>query len=148
MRSLLALMVMMLGGVALAQWEVTAPIGRGPTPVMISLFDPVQLPSSNFDVRGVRLDLLYGDCANLQGLDIGVVNQVSGQMTGIELGALNITTMARGVQLAIINSTETLKGLQIGLINYSEAALGVQIGLVNIIADKDWAFLPILNMSF
>ena len=32
------------------------------TPVMVSLVTPVQVPSRQYDVTGLRLSLIYGEC--------------------------------------------------------------------------------------
>jgi len=106
------------------------------TPFMLSLVDPLALPSSawaDWDVTGIRLNTLYGNCRSLTGLDIGLYNSCS---------------QLKGWQIGVINEATVMKGLQTGLINYANSAMGVQIGLVNVIADKDWAFLPIVNASF
>ena len=52
------------------------------TPVMLSLFTPVQIPSSEYDVTGFRLSLLYGDCKNFKGLDITTRMQNVSGVTG------------------------------------------------------------------
>ena len=43
------------------------------TPVMVSLVTPVQVPSHRYDVTGLRLSLIYGDCQGFAGLDLGIV---------------------------------------------------------------------------
>jgi len=119
----------LVGTTALAPVEPAS----GSTPLMLSLIAPVQVPQATWDVKGLRLNILYGDCREMLGLDLGVAGR---------------SREARALQINVLNMTETLKGLQIGVINYTHTAVGVQIGLVNIIADKDWAFLPIINASF
>ena len=32
------------------------------TPVMVSLVTPIQVPSRDYDVTGLRLSLIYGEC--------------------------------------------------------------------------------------
>ena len=109
------------------------PPAAGSFPIMLSLITPVQAPAATWDVKGLRLNLIYGECREMVGLDLGLIGQAK---------------EARALQLCGINMADTMKGLQIGLINYARTAVGVQIGLVNVIADKDWAFLPIMNASF
>jgi hypothetical protein len=105
----------------------------GEFPVGISLVTPVQAPAADWSVKGLRFNIIYGECHEMVGLDFGLVGQAK---------------EARALQLCVINMADTMKGLQIGVINYAKTAVGVQIGLVNIIADKDWSFLPIVNASF
>ncbi len=59
------------------------------TPGMISLFTPVQAPHSEYGVRGVRLSLIYGQCDDFKGLDIGILNRTSRDFTGLAIGGLN-----------------------------------------------------------
>ena len=39
------------------------------TPVMVSLVTPVQAPSRSYDVTGLRLSFIYGECQDFTGLD-------------------------------------------------------------------------------
>ena len=85
------------------------------------------------DAIGLRVNGLFGD-ANL--------------MKGLEIGFINSCNTLQGWQIGIINTTKMMRGLQIGVVNHTVSAIGVQIGLINIIADKDFPFMPIFNMSF
>ena len=146
------------------------------TPFMLAIFDPVQVPQSDWDVAGLRLSILYGNCNTLKGIDIGLVNEsnhmegiqvglinVGGDavglrvnglygdanlMKGLEIGIINSCNTLQGWQIGVINSTKMMKGLQLGVVNHTVQAIGVQIGLINIIEDKDFPFMPIFNMSF
>ena len=59
------------------------------TPVMVSLVTPVQAPNRNYDVTGFRLSLIYGECQEFAGLDIGVIDNSRKDFTGLVLGGLN-----------------------------------------------------------
>ena len=59
------------------------------TPVMLSLVTPVQAPSSDHDVTGLRLSLIYGECQEFTGLDIGVIGNARKDFTGLAVGGLN-----------------------------------------------------------
>ncbi len=64
------------------------------TPVMFSLFTPVQAPSRSYDVAGFRLSLLYGDCKGF----------ASGRVRGCQIGLFNYAEeMERGMQIGIVN---------------------------------------------
>lgn len=99
----------------------------GTTPLMISICNPVQLPSDDYDVAGLRLSLIYGLCNDFAGIDVGLLNGTDGKFSGIALGGMNIT---RG----------RLYGLQVGLLNASlsdqttpgSCSIGVQKGFVNL----------------
>ena len=111
------------------------------TPVMFSLFTPVQVPSRAYDVTGFRLSLLYGDCKNFKGLDIGVVDHTGGDFTGIQIGGVNVVDdRFLGGQVGFVNwnSNDVREwdkqsiGAQIGLFNYDGTFCGYQWGVVNV----------------
>ena len=115
------------------------------TPVMLSLFAPVQVPSSEYDVTGFRLSLLYGDCKNFAGLDIGVVDHTGGDFTGLQIGGVNVVGgRVLGGQIGLVNwdSTDAREwdkvstGGQIGLLNYAGSFCGLQDGFVNVTGDS------------
>ena len=76
------------------------------TPVMVSLVTPVQAPNRNYDVTGFRLSLIYGECQEFAGLDIGVIDNSRKDFTGLVLGGLNFVG-------------ERLYGAQVGLANWN-----------------------------
>lgn len=108
-------------------------IKNNTSPAMISLAAPIQFPSSDWSVSGLRIGLLYSNC------DV---------MTGLDFGFINKSRETRAFQIGFSNITEAMGGLQIGIINYADRAVGIQIGLVNIIADNGAPFLPLFNASF
>jgi hypothetical protein len=133
------------------------------SPVMLSLFTPVQVPSSDYDVAGLRINLLYGQCQNLYGVDVGLVNHATGReiglavglvnisekgFTGLEVGLVNVAERVAALQIGIYNGGDDVSGLQIGLINHARIMRGVQIGAVNVIENNDLPFLPIINFFF
>lgn len=111
------------------------------TPVMFSLFTPVQAPSRAYDVTGFRLSLLYGDCQEFKGLDISVVGHAGGDFTGIQIGGVDVVGgRFLGGQIGLVNwnSSEAREwdristGAQIGLFNYAGSFCGLQNALVNV----------------
>ena len=60
------------------------------TPVMVSLVTPVQAPSSDYNVAGIRLSLVYGQSRDFKGLDLGIANRSTGDFTGVGIGGANI----------------------------------------------------------
>ena len=110
-------------------------------PVMLSLLTPVQWPDKDVDVRGLRLSLLYGECDNFKGVDIGLVNRTNGDFSGLAIGGGNIADgTVHGVQLGIVNWNQNGSvvwgkrsiGAQLGIVNYSDTFCGVQSGYVNV----------------
>jgi len=139
--------------------EVKNPV----TPLMLSLVNPVQVPSAKYDVKGIRLDLLYGRCQNLYGLDLGLANHAAGtevgleiglvnladeKFVGLQLGAVNYGARVKALQVGLYNGADDMSGLQVGVINHTRLMRGMQIGLVNVIENNDLAFLPIVNFFF
>ena len=111
------------------------------TPVMVSLLAPVQAPTWNWDVTGFRLSLLYGDCRDFAGLDIGVVSRASCAFDGVGIGGVNIANgRLRGVQIGLLNwsgcagseASGRPLGLQYGGVNCADSFLGLQDGFVNV----------------
>lgn len=129
------------------------------TPVMVSLVTPVQAPSADSDVTGLRLDLIYGQAHNVTGLDLGIVNHTRGDFTGLELGGANIIggrfiggqlgllntinngaqaweTLSYGAQVGLVNNADSFCGLQDGFLNFSNHSFtGLQSSLLNVAND-------------
>ncbi len=111
------------------------------TPFMVSLATPLQVPSRDRVVEGLRLSLLYGDCLDFCGLDIGVASHTRRDFTGLGIGGINIVNdRLYGVQLGLINwngngahiPERTSKGCQFGVVNCADAFTGLQYGYINI----------------
>lgn len=129
--------------VLLAAAALAAPCVRADesSPVMLSLFAPVQYPSARSDVAGFRLSLLYGECDDFAGLDIGLVGRATGDFRGLSIGGVNIVSdrlVALQVGLVNWNSNEDNApgqrsiGVQYGILNYVDSFLGLQDGWINV----------------
>lgn len=133
------------------------------TPVMVSFLTPVQLPSQSWDVNGFRLNLLYGRCQDMTGLDVGLVNHTVGSelgmgiglvnyveenFTGLQIGLVNTAFRASAIQIGFYNGADDMTGIQIGVINHTRLMRGLQIGLVNVIENNDLTVLPVVNFFF
>ena len=121
---------------------------RETTPLSLGLVAPVQLPWGDWNVRGVRVSLLYGRCSDLTGLDLGLWNTVNEDAVGLQMGVVNAVARLNGVQAGCFNGAIYFKGLQVGLINYAEGARGIQIGLINVITNTGLGGLPFVYGSF
>ena len=115
------------------------------TPVMLSLLTPVQWPEKDCDVTGLRLSLLYGECDNFKGLDIGLINRTNGDFSGFAIGGGNIVDgTVHGVQLGLVNWNGNGRvvwdkrsiGAQLGFVNFSDTFCGLQSGYVNVSGSK------------
>jgi hypothetical protein len=112
-------------------------------PFQIALVGPtMQIVDDDEDVRGIRLNLIYGVNNNVSGLDLGLINHTNGIMTGVEFGLVNVVDGGfTGWQSGLVNVTKgQFTGLQwapwnivwspwsvVGLANFAEAAEGAQI---------------------
>ena len=91
---------------------------------------------------GMRLSLVYGDCREFAGLDVGVVSCTSESFSGIGVGGVNIVDgRMRGVQAGLFNwcscndpDMRSL-GIQYGLANYANSFFGLQDAYLNCAGD-------------
>lgn len=124
------------------------------SPVMLSLLNPVQWPSSQCDVGGFRLSLVYGQCDDFAGLDVGLVGCATGDFRGLAVGGANIVSRRLvGLQVGLVNwnsngdesSARRSIGVQYGLLNYVDSLLGLQDGWLNVstggMSGVQWGFL-------
>ncbi|MCU0856879.1 MAG: hypothetical protein MUC65_00555 [Pontiellaceae bacterium] len=133
------------------------------TPLMLGLVTPAQFPSDQYDVKGVRLNLPYGRCQCMYGLDLGLINHaldrevglelglvnlVEGKFIGLQTGVVNVAGKASALQVGLYNGADDMSGVQVGLINHTRLMRGMQFGLVNVIESNDLSFLPIVNFFF
>ena len=111
------------------------------TPVMVSLITPVQAPYRSYDVTGFRLSLIYGECQDFAGLDLGVIGHARGDFSGLAVGGVNIADeRLYGVQFGLVNwngnddveKGRSSIGVQLGLVNYADSFCGLQNGYINV----------------
>lgn len=115
------------------------------TPLSVAIVPPVQFPSADFMVAGLRLSLIYGHHRDVFGLDLGLVGNITDQSFGgvaLSGGFNNLRGDANilGLQfagLANLNYGKTaVYGLQASLgINYQTAAshvVGIQFAMANL----------------
>jgi len=109
------------------------------TPFMMSIVTPLQVPTSDFDVGGLRVNWIYGECQDFDGFDISTVGRARGHGNGLQTALLaNIVDQdGMGIQIAPVNYvTGEYSGLQVGAVNYAVAdsrsrAQALQIGFFN-----------------
>lgn len=123
---------------------------RAYTPFMLSLVTPLQVPPRDFDVGGLRINAIYGECHDFDGLDLSALagrttghangfqasllaNIVDGNGLGLQAGAVNfVRGEYEGLQLGLCaNYIQKAQALQIGFYNGAEYIEGMQIGVIN-----------------
>ena len=109
---------------------------------------PVQLPSPSHTVFGAMVNLGYGQVDGLAVLDIGLINNVTDEMAGLELGLVNLAGSCVGAQVGALNIADDMCGLQLGVVNFAGDLHGVQLGLVNMSTEGGALIFPILNFGF
>ena len=111
------------------------------TPLAVSLVPPLQFPSDENSVTGVRLSTLWGHHRDVYGFDFGGIGNITDQdFVGVGLaGVFNLTYgETRGLQVAGLTNVNlqktTVVGVQLaGLLNYNKAessATGLQLALL------------------
>jgi len=125
-----------------------------PTPFQGSIFNPAQIFSESTEVRGVRVNVLYGRNSSVEWLDVGSVNSVEERAGGLQLaGVANLAGRVDGIQIgglfneaegrvrglqacAPLNHADEIGGLQLASHNFSRAVAGAQIGSGNLAEDR------------
>ena len=109
---------------------------------------PVQLPSPSHTVFGAMINLGYGQVDGLAILDVGLVNNVTDEMVGLEAGLVNLADDCVGAQVGVFNIADEMFGLQLGIVNSAGYLHGVQLGLINMSTEGGALVFPILNFGF
>ena len=126
---------------------------RADVPFQFGFWAPdLQIADVTEDVRGLRIDIFYGENRNVSGVDLGIVNSTTGDFVGFGWapGANLVDGSAVGVQWSWIYSRTTGEftgwqtaivsriggygscGLQTGWVTLNESDFtGAQIGLFN-----------------
>ncbi|MBN1268382.1 MAG: hypothetical protein JXB04_02250 [Kiritimatiellae bacterium] len=65
---------------------VVVPARAEVRPLQLAIWHPLQMIDDQTSIVGLRLSLVYGENADLTGLDIGLVSLTDGDMRGVGLG--------------------------------------------------------------
>ena len=134
-----------------AKVDTQAIQGDGYTPFMLSFVSPLQVPPRDFDVGGFRLSLIYGECVNFDGLDLGLVGRSIGHGNGLFINGVAsiVDGDSMGIQLTMgCNYVKgNFSGLQIGTFNYATAGQAFQLGFYNAAEHMEGLQLGVINMT-
>lgn len=127
-----------------------APAHAAVTPVSLAIAPPVQFPSDEYSITGVRLSVLWGHHRDIYGIDLGVLGNMTDQdFYGIGVSGIfnktTGTTFITGLQLAGITNINTNKtrvvGIQAALganVNTASSSVaGLQVSLANLSSHTD-----------
>ncbi|MDR0820163.1 MAG: hypothetical protein LBN19_01355 [Endomicrobium sp.] len=131
---------------ALCAIAVSASISFATTPLKLSIWEKTAIPQDDSvngleigigtytsEVKGIICSLIYAktdDCSGWQhawlitftelfkGLQTGIINLNSGEISGIQKGFFNKAVSVKGLQIGFINVAENMEGVQIGFINF------------------------------
>jgi hypothetical protein len=99
-------------------------------------------------IGGVQLagvgNQTYGDVDGLQAA--GVVNVARRQVTGVQAAGLVNVGRVSGLQIGAVNVSQEQKGLQIGIVNVARRIDGLQIGVLNVTDDLEGESLGIVPL--
>ena len=121
------------------RWKPKADIRLFVVVCLLAVLSPCRLSAA---ATGMRLSLVYGDCRDFAGLDVGSISRVSGDFSGVGVGGVNIVGgRMRGVQAGFVNWASCSHGdvrslgIQYGLANYADSFFGLQDGYLNCAGD-------------
>lgn len=96
----------------------------------------------------------------MKGASLGFLNWMSGDMTGANLGAVNITNNVKGANLSFVNYSEGNTMVDLGAANFSDTSTvqvgifnktakieGVQVGLINCADNGFFKCFPLINFA-
>lgn len=149
--------------VALAMMVRGAPAAAQEHPFQISLVTPIQIFPEEDEIRGVRLNILYGRNASVTGLDVGLINTTTREFLGLQVGIVGVSQGSftgvqynwlvnrldghlEGVQLGVVNSVEDGRGVQLSGVSHARNFRGLQIGWVNYAESIDGVQIGLVNI--
>jgi hypothetical protein len=133
-------------------------------PFQLSFIGPtMQLVDDDADVKGFRLNLLYGVNRNVTGLDLGLINRTTEDFKGYQGGLVGVThgrvsgwqdnwavNVAEGqfygLQTGLVNLVGTGEGVQFGAYNSADYMSGLQIAVVNFAEDLNGVQVGLINI--
>ncbi len=160
-----------LTGVALlALALLPTPSPAQENPFQVSLLGPtLQMVDDDQDIRGLRLNLLYGVNRNVSGVDLGLINHTNGTMAGVGFGVANVVdedfagwqaglvNLAQGrftglqwsawTGASLANVAGQGEGAQIAwAFNQAQSLRGFQLALVNVAEDLHGVQVGLINI--
>lgn len=145
-------LALLLGTLALS---LAAPLAKAEAVFQFGFFAPdLQLVDASQDIKGLRIDFVYGENANVSGIDLGIVNATTSDFVGFGWapGAQLVDGSAKGIQWSWLYShtADQFTGWQSGVVARIGGAdsFGLQTGWINI-AESDFTGLQfgLLNKS-
>jgi len=100
----------------------------GWSPLQVAVWHPAQMVPDDWNIYGLRMNLLYGKNKNVWGFDLGVANTTEGRVRGFQAGLINGPGDLDGIGVGGINSTRRVNGFQAGVLSVAEERVnGIQL---------------------
>lgn len=133
----------------------------------LSLFPSVEVPSAEWDVAPLRLNLLVGRHRDVYGLDIGLLgNETTCEFAGVQAaglfnrigssrGAVQCSSILNrsigdfsGLQVSLLNTVGAeMDGIQVGLVNRASVLSGLQVGFFNVVDSGRGVQIGVVNSA-
>ncbi len=65
-----------------------------------------------------------------KGAQVGAIGNYSRELSGVQIGLINISDSVIGAQIGLVNIAGNVRGTQVGLFNYARLIDGVPVGLI------------------
>jgi hypothetical protein len=86
------------------------------------------------DPRMLQLSMVANvHAGNVRGIQGALGTNVAQDVSGIQIGLVNIGHSVSGAQIGLVNIARHVSGAQIGLVNVSRSMQGVPVGIVNLV---------------
>jgi len=90
-------------------------------------------------VRGAQIAGGLNLAVGLAGVQLAPVNLSIGDVSGAQLGVIDLARDVSGAQLGVIDLAASVHGAQIGVINVAGRVRGAQIGVINVADESDFS---------
>lgn len=123
----------------------------GYTILEVALFEPIQWPAKEKDVKGLGLDLIYGAKNNMYGVNLGLVSKINGDLKGVTWGFVSLVdgdavgyqdsfwSVVKGdfvgMQGGLYATATNFVGWQGGFYAHAVNLSGLQTGMISIVDD-------------
>ncbi|MDR2666290.1 MAG: hypothetical protein LBB92_02480 [Endomicrobium sp.] len=132
------------------------------TPVKFSLLDKIAVPEKNdvvdgleigissytYKIKGLSLNFIFSRIDEGLGIQVSPII-LTKSFAGVQAGVINLNSSEiSGLQCGFFNKAKSVRGFQFGLVNMTEDLHGVQIGFINFIETGYFSTMVIANAKF
>lgn len=107
----------------------------------------IALATRTDHLRGIQMGLVDVVSGRIVGAQAGLVDLATGPMDGAQLGVVTWAGEPRGAQIAVLNMGGSVTGTQVGVVNWARSVKGAQVGVLNIAGTSNGLQAGVLNLS-